>query len=88
MIEQVHEDEVRHVALAATWLRRLGGEERSDVDLYEEAVPFPLSAKRAKGRHFDADARRRAGLAPSFIEHVRRARSTQETRPRGRPRSR
>ena len=88
VIERVHEDELGHVALAATWLRRLGGpdaRDRSDVELYEEAVPFPLSAARAKGRRFDAGARRRAGLAPEFIEHVRRARSSSEQRPRSRP---
>ncbi len=83
VIERVHDDEVRHVALAARWLRRLdeSPEPRSDVERYREAVPFPLSAARAKGRRFDAAARRRAGLAPAFIEHVRRARSSAERRP-------
>lgn len=79
--EQVHADEVRHVRLAARWLRRLAPE-GDDVERYERAVPFPLSAARAKGRRFDADARRRAGLEPAFIEHVRGARSSQEARPR------
>jgi len=88
VIEHVHDDEVRHVAIAATWLRQLGTPGRSDVELYEEAVPFPLSAARAKARRFDAAARRRAGLQPEFIEHVRAARSSSEQHPRGRPRPR
>jgi hypothetical protein len=48
------------------------------VAAYEAAVPFPLGAARAKGRRFDAGARRRAGLGEDFIEHVRRARSRAE----------
>jgi len=84
--ERVHDDEIGHVRSAARWLAALSPEE-SDCDLvrlYEATVPFPLSAARAKGRRFDAAARRRAGLDESFIEHVRRARSSQEARPRSR----
>ena len=72
---RVHDDEVRHVALAATWLRRLD-RDRSDIESYTEAVPFPFAASRAKGRRFDAEARRRAGLSEDFIETVRAARSS------------
>jgi uncharacterized ferritin-like protein (DUF455 family) len=81
--QRVHDDEVGHVRLAATWLRRLGDPTATEVELYSEAVPFPLSAARAKGRRFDAEARRRAGLGEEFIDHVRGARSSQQARPRG-----
>jgi uncharacterized ferritin-like protein (DUF455 family) len=83
--QQVHDDELRHVALAAGWLRRLDPDAAGELAAYEKAVPFPLSAARAKGRRFDAAARRRAGLEPEFIEHVRTARSSQERRPGRRP---
>jgi uncharacterized ferritin-like protein (DUF455 family) len=85
--ERVHADEQRHVALAASWLARLApaGEDQSLA--YASSVPFPLEAARAKGRVFQADARRRAGLSESFIEHVRSARATQESRPRRRERA-
>ena len=73
--QRVHDDEVKHVRVAAIWLRRLGEDERSDLDLYREAVPFPMSPARAKGRRFEAEPRRRAGLSEAFIEHVRTARS-------------
>jgi uncharacterized ferritin-like protein (DUF455 family) len=76
--ERVHADEVRHVALAAVWLRRLADPGVGELAAYLEAVPFPLGAARAKGRRFDAAARRRAGLSPELIEHVREARSTAE----------
>lgn len=88
VIERVHRDEIGHVRLAATWMRRLTTEDRhqdvdrdggrrvscrSDVQLYVETVPFPLSAARAKGRRFDAESRRRAGLSEEMIAFVRDA---------------
>jgi hypothetical protein len=87
--QQVHDDEVAHVALAARWLVRLDaldpapaeaskGSEGSDLDLYLESVPFPLGPARAKGRRFEVGPRRRAGLSRELIEHVRDARSSQE----------
>jgi uncharacterized ferritin-like protein (DUF455 family) len=78
--QQVHDDEIRHVRLAAQWLRRLAPADHDEVQRYTEAVPFPLGPARAKARRFDAAARRRAGLGAAFIEHVRRARSPQEQR--------
>jgi len=79
--EQVHEDEIGHVRLASEWLLRLDPDGRGDpIRAYEAAVPFPLAASRAKGRRFDAEARRRAGLSEAFIEYVRHARSSQQKR--------
>lgn len=80
--QRVHDDELGHVRFALRALRALDPGAHSDVERYERAVPFPLSAARAKSRRFDVGARRRAGLSDALIEHVRRARSTQETRPR------
>ncbi len=77
--QRVHDDEIRHVALAARWLPRLVPELGSDpVQLYQQCVPFPLAANRAKGRRFDLPSRRAAGLPEALIEHVRRARSSQQ----------
>ena len=73
--EQVHRDEIRHVQVAARWLVALSEGTASDAEAYETCVPFPFGANRAKGRRFDADARRRAGLSEAFIEQVRRATS-------------
>ncbi|MCP4006396.1 MAG: ferritin-like domain-containing protein [bacterium] len=71
--QQIHDEEQGHVRLALTWLRRLKSPEQSDLEAYEASVPFPLSASRAKGRAFSADARRAAGLDDSWIEYVRNA---------------
>ncbi len=71
--QRVHDDEQRHVKLAARWLVRLKRPDESDVEAYEASVPFPLCAARAKGRAFSASARRSAGLSDAMIEYVRHA---------------
>ncbi|MCZ6784169.1 MAG: DUF455 family protein, partial [Proteobacteria bacterium] len=76
--ERVHRDEIGHVGVASRWLQSLSPE-RDLVAAYDEAVPFPLSAARAKGHRFDASARRKAGLDERFIGYIRDARSSQET---------
>ncbi|MHA7837702.1 MAG: DUF455 family protein [bacterium] len=81
--QEVHDDEIAHVALAARWLVRLGADDAagsSDLDRYLSSVPFPLGPARAKGRRFAVAPRRRAGLSPELIEHVRHARSPQQDR--------
>ncbi len=75
--QAVHNDEIAHVAFAARALARLAPESE-EIARYEAAVPFPLSAARAKGRRFEPGPRERAGLGAAFIEHVRCARSSQE----------
>lgn len=82
--QEVHDDEIGHVRFARDWLLRLSPGAEGDAEVYECVVPFPFSAARAKGRRFDAAARRRAGFSEAFVEHVRDARSSQETRPVGR----
>ncbi len=72
VIQRVHDDEVRHVALAAGWVKKLAGED--DVDAYRDHAPFPFSLARAKGRRFDAASRKRAALSDAMIEAVRAAR--------------
>lgn len=80
VLRRVHEDEIGHVALAVRWLPRLVGEATSDLDAYERAVPFPLSAYRAKARRFQDAPRRRAGLSEAFIRHVEAARPSHQAR--------
>ena len=77
---RVHDDEIGHVRVAVRWLQKLGPPGQDPLEGYRQCVPFPLGPARAKGRAFDADARRRAGLGDDFIEYVRQARSPQELR--------
>jgi len=75
--QRVHDDEIRHVRVAAEWLRRLDPE-GDDLARYQRSVPYPLGLARAKARRFDVGARRSAGLDETLIEAVRCARSSQE----------
>ena len=68
--ERVHQDEIRHVRIAGRWLRELSGD-ATDLEAYTAHVPFPFGPNRAKGRRFDANARREAGLSEAFIDAVR-----------------
>jgi len=79
--QRIHDDEVGHVRMAARWLRALAPEGLDEIEAYQEAVPYPLAAARAKGRRFDEAARRRAGLIEEFIAYIRGARSSHEQDP-------
>jgi uncharacterized ferritin-like protein (DUF455 family) len=74
IVDRIHRDEIGHVRVANEWMRRLKDPSLSDADAYRQAVPFPLGPSRAKGRQFDIEARRAAGLDEQLIELVRTAR--------------
>ena len=68
VLDEVYEDEVRHVRIAAAALRR---DQRADETLYEafvrNLVP-PLAPARARGEPLDREGRRRAGLDDAFVD--------------------
>jgi uncharacterized ferritin-like protein (DUF455 family) len=70
ILQRIHDDEIGHVRLAHRWLTDDG---QDDIAAYQQAVPFPMSAGRAKGRRVDRPSRRRAGLSEAFIDHVEAA---------------
>ncbi len=73
ILRAVHDDEVRHVGHGWKWFQhwRDPGFE-SDFEAYRAALPFPLSARRARGaRLFAAESRREAGLSAEFIQEVK-----------------
>lgn len=72
VMQRVHDDEIGHVKLAATWMKKIA--HLDDVAAYRAHVPFPFSLARAKGRKFDDAAREKAGLTREMIEAVRDAR--------------
>lgn len=73
VLQRVHDEEIRHVALAAGWLSRLKRPEESDVQAYLGALPAPLGPRQARGKRFEVGSRRRAGLSEAMIDLVRRA---------------
>ena len=69
LMRSVYEDEIRHVHLGATWMRKF----EPDVDLLEahrRALVAPISLRRARGRRFDRQGRERAGLPAAYIDAI------------------
>lgn len=80
VLETVHRDEVGHVRFAWNWLARWKDADESTWDAYVRSVAPPHGPHRARGRTFDADARRAAGLDDAFIDALAQ---TPPTRPGG-----
>lgn len=82
-LAQVHADEVRHVHFAWRWLTQLKPAAQSPWEAYLATVEWPLGPARARGKDFDTDSRRAAGLDDEFIAHLA---ATDPKRPGGGPR--
>lgn len=72
VMQQVHDDEIGHVRLAAVWLPKLTKEGTLKA-AYDVSIPFPLSLARAKGRQLHVPSRKKAGLDDAFIDAVQHA---------------
>ncbi|PRQ03664.1 hypothetical protein ENSA5_13570 [Enhygromyxa salina] len=69
VIEAVYEDEVRHVGFGLHWFERW----RPDAPLlaaHGEALVAPVTLRRARGRGFDREGRRRAGFPDDYLEAI------------------
>lgn len=73
IIQQVHDDEIRHVRLARRWLLEETGQ-GSDLEAFQSEAPFPFTLGRAKGRRFHTEPRFAAGLSQEFVDAVKYAR--------------
>jgi uncharacterized ferritin-like protein (DUF455 family) len=82
VLDRVHDDEIGHVRFAWTWLGKLAPG-KDPWAAYTGAVSFPLGPHRARGKDFDAEARRRAGISDDFIARLA---AVLPTRPSGEPR--
>lgn len=70
ILDEVYRDEISHVSVGASWLKKW----RGDKDLWEyylEGLPALLTPARAKGMTFEAQAREKAGLDADFIEKLK-----------------
>ena len=70
LLEQIHRDEIAHVAHGLKWFRRWKDPGEDDWDAFCRVLKFPLSPQRAKGSVFDVASRRTAGLDPAFIARL------------------
>ncbi len=83
VLEQVHDEEIAHVAFAWRWMRAFKDAETSDWETFVAAGPRH-AAERARGATFDRPGRERAGLDAAFIARLE---GTRPTAPGGKPRS-
>ena len=70
LLEQIHRDEIAHVAYGLKWFRRWKNPTESDWDAFCRQLKFPLSPQRAKGGALNVASRRAAGLDAQFIAEL------------------
>ena len=73
VMRRIHDDEVRHVAFGIEWLRRLKPEAAGDWQTFVRHLHFPVRAERARGRRFNAESRRAAGMDEEMIRRLAEA---------------
>lgn len=66
-MQTVHDEEIRHVRFAWHWFTQWTAPQ-PPWHAFEQALQFPLTAARARGPHFDRQARQAAGLTTDFID--------------------
>ncbi len=69
-IDEIHRDEIGHVAFGWQWLERWKDPKASMWDAYLANTAKPLGPGRARGRTFDTEGRRAAGLSEEFIRNL------------------
>ena len=74
ILEIVLNDEIKHVGLGYSWLKRWRDDQET-WDYYKSLLPDKLTPARAKGIIFNEDARRKAGIDEDFIMKLKDFRS-------------
>lgn len=71
ILGRIYRDEIGHVGYGLEWFRRWKEVGHSDWEAYQRQLPFPLSPARGRGNvAFNAEGRRKAGLAEDFIREM------------------
>jgi uncharacterized ferritin-like protein (DUF455 family) len=70
IMQIVHDDEVAHVALGVTHLKKKAND-KSLWEYYKDLLPKDLAPSRSKGVVFDEEGRKQAGIPADFIETIR-----------------
>lgn len=81
VLQSVYEDEVKHVGFGLHWFGRWRPDASASLfSAHGEALVAPVTLRRARGRSFDREGRRRAGFPRDYLEAMQNLPST-----RGRP---
>ena len=68
ILNEVYNDEIRHVRTGLNWFRKLKPPNLSDWAAYQQLLKFPLTASRAKGTTYCRVSRKAAGFDEHFIQ--------------------
>lgn len=69
VVEKVQQDEIGHVRFGWEWLQ-VFKQERTAWDAFRESLTWPLRPLKARGRLFNREARRHAGMDDDFIDRI------------------
>ncbi len=72
LMQQILEDEIKHVSFGMHWLKKLKKPENSEWDTWEQNLPSLMTPKRAKGFVLHEDPRRRAGIPEDWIQKLKK----------------
>jgi uncharacterized ferritin-like protein (DUF455 family) len=70
LIDVIHRDEIEHVRFGWTWLQVFKERDQSAWESYQSNLTWPLRPLRARGRSFDREGRKAAGLDEEFIRRL------------------
>jgi len=71
IMRAIHRDEIRHVEFGMDWLRRLKPAGMDDFTAWKQNLRWPLRPSKARGKFFQEEPRRQAGMTDKFIEELR-----------------
>lgn len=70
IMRAIHRDEIRHVQFGMDWLRRLKPAGMDEFQAFEQHLRWPIRPSKARGKLFQQDARRQAGMSDEFIRRL------------------
>lgn len=76
LMRVIHRDEIEHVRFGLDWLRQLKPPELSDWEAYVAHLHFPLKPEKSKGKVFQEEARRQAGMSDEFLAQLAKVERT------------
>ena len=69
-LQQVYEDEIRHVQMAFHWFKEWQDPNKSFWQDWQDNMQLPLGPQRAKGKKFSVQARKAVGFDSSYIKEL------------------
>ena len=72
LMQQILEDEIKHVSFGMNWLKKLKSAELSEWETWNQNLPPLMTPKRAKGFVLHEESRQRAGVSEEWIQNLKK----------------